>query len=234
MIVFLFLIDGLGYEYVPKEFKNHCQKIQNQIPTITAPNWISILTGLPVKKHKVINNEIVSRKKPENFVSWDSTILDDEWKNSWIFSDWKPFHKIFPEQKNFFYLKKKMFFDNIKNKLLLLGKTKPDFVLVNTEQMDWLGHTHGWESLSVKKRIKKIFHEINELFYFVLDNIDNDPVFFYTADHGGHKKDHEDHNNKKIRNVPFGYISFQTFDLSKIKKTTDIRDWLKQQPFLHS
>ena len=240
---FLFLIDGFGYDQLQNLKNNqslintrsgnsntHCRYVKpilNEIPTITSPNWVTILTGLPVKTHKIMNNAMVGRR---NFKFKPSSIFDDQKTSSLFISDWKMMFKYITCKRVKCIYDRKPFVRLMKT----WTRHKPKLTVVNTDQLDSIGHLHGWNSKQFKKKVSKIESFIFKFCKYLQMRKKVKFCIFITADHSGYRKNHENHNNSSIRKVPIITLSndincYQRVRrrLIKIRRTKQIRNLLQ-------
>ena len=229
MHVFLFLIDGLGANYITPQTTPMMSKyllknvIINSIPTITCPNWMSILSGVPPAKHGVVDNKDAYKK---NFKFPFSTIFDDA-KQSLLISDWKRFKTYINTDTTSFV------FDaatgDMKNTVSVwLQHGMPQLTVVNLQNLDTIGHKMEWGSKVFMKELRRLDSNfgrfINEL-HKASPNAPNDIAVCVTADHGGTGNDHEDPEIDEIRQVPF-LTNFAQYP--PIKKNTQVRKYIRR------
>jgi predicted AlkP superfamily pyrophosphatase or phosphodiesterase len=228
MKLYVFLIDGMGYHYLPQSLHDtfHIYPIENIEPTITAPNWISILTGKPAEEHKVTNNESIRKK---SFKLPVDTIFHDI-NGGTLVSDWKmlgkyiysSIHKSKLKTFQFIYTKAIWQFIHYQSHML---KSKVNFI--NTDKVDSVAHKYGWKSENTKRVLNSVARNIIK---FTNSISKSEPcLIIITADHGGLGKEHEHSKyTKLIRHVPFGLYSnsINVKELPKIQSTLDIRDFI--------
>jgi len=216
MLIVLLLIDGLGYNYLKPEsfWKRHSIKIQNAVPTITAPNWSTILSCLDPKDHGVFDNKshgLPSYKFPH------STIFNDK-KSCLLISDWKMMEK-FSDRCDFLY-------QNVWSNLFQtvnVNKKKYDLIVLNYSRLDTVAHLLGWGAKPYEKTMKNI-EKKTELLYEMLQQQGEKFVLMGVADHGGFQDDHEESHLKDVRDVPFLWLTNDDrLRRPRIKKTQDIR-----------
>jgi len=218
LIVFL-LIDGIGYEYLDKDsfwYKNST-RIQNSVPTITCPNWLTILSGLRPIDHGVLKNEDF---RPKDYLFPKTTIFDDV-KDSLLISDWKVFHKV-SKKPEFIY-------GNIWKAIKNLHFCAHDkLIVLNYMHADNIGHSYGWNSKQYHKTLKYIDTETEKL-YERLTKCKKPFVLLGVSDHGGDEhKDHENEHDKNTRNVPFMVASNMSIKKPEIKSNTEIRGYIQK------
>ena len=203
MIIIVLMIDALGYNYLSKDsfWYKYSQMITNDIPTITCPNWITILTGKKCTEHKILNNEDIGRN---NFIFPHTTIFSD-YPNytKYFISDWHPLRKTVQHDVTFVHTRKVW---TALHKLLKYSIAPNTLIILNTDRLDTVAHINHWGSKQYYNTLQKIdnhTHAIN----CKLAKLNKKYVLFGIADHGGHKDDHEDHTNPLIRQVPLLTIS---------------------------
>jgi predicted AlkP superfamily pyrophosphatase or phosphodiesterase len=231
MKIYVFLIDGMGYHYTPQSLHDtfHIYPIENIEPTITAPNWISILTGKPSEEHKVINNESIRKKSFKLPV--DTVFHDTE---GTLVSDWKMLGKyiqssIHKRKLKFQFIHTKAIWRFIHNQHHLM---KSQINFINTDKVDSIAHTHGWNSAKTKSVIDSVTRNILKF----TNTISEPCLIIVTADHGGLGKEHEHPKYSKfIRHVPFALYS-NTIDVKKlprINSTLQIRKFITNTILKH-
>lgn len=222
MLVVLLLIDGLGYEYLGKDsfWAQHSMRIENSLPSITAPNWLAIMTGLKPIDHGILNNEMF---RPKTFRYTKSTTLFDDFQESTFVSDWKVFSKV--------SAKPKFVYANIWKwcqKQKLCGRSD-NLLVLNYMYGDNIGHAYGWGSPQYQATIKYIDEQTSALYEKLMAC--GDPfVLVGVADHGGDEhKDHENEHDAKTRNIPLMVVSNMPIQKPlAMKRNTEIRAYLQK------
>lgn len=225
MLIVLLLIDGVGYEYLAKDsfWYRNSMCIKNSVPTITCPNWLTILSGLRPIDHGVLKNEDF---RPKDYVFPKTTIFDDV-PDSMLISDWKVFHKVSKKPK-FMHANT---WKAIKNLKIC---DRDQLIVLNYMHADNIGHKYGWNSKEYHKILRYIDQETQKL-YEKLIRCSKPFVLLGVSDHGGDEhKDHENEHDKNTRNVPLLFISNMSIKKPSIKSNTEIRGYMKKIINRHS
>jgi predicted AlkP superfamily pyrophosphatase or phosphodiesterase len=226
MHVFLFLIDGMGANYITPQttpmLSQYLRKqvIINSVPTITCPNWMSILSGVPPSKHRVIDNKDAYKK---NFNFPFSTIFHDA-KASLLISDWKRFKRYIDTDTMSFV------FDaatgDMNNTVSLwLQHGMPELTVVNLQNLDTIGHKTAWGSKGFMKELRRLDSNFGRFMEQLHKMSPNEIAVCVTADHGGIGNDHEDPEIDEIRQVPF-LTNFAPYP--PIKTNTQVRKYIRR------
>jgi len=216
MLLVLLMVDGLGYEYLTPQdtpfWWTHSHKITNQIPTITAPNWISILTGHPTSHHKITKNEMVSKV---SYIHYPGTTLADDIHPSLLISDWNIMRKF--THNSFLYTRNG--FEELSRQI---KKRSHGIIILNLDKLDTIAHNKGWGSKSYY-RVAKFIDQATHRIAHQLERKKIPFVLMGVADHGGVGKNHENHLKSKIRNVPWLWVSNVKDYSPSLTKTINIR-----------
>ena len=226
MHVFLFLIDGLGANFITptttpmmsKYLRKHV--IINSVPTITCPNWMSILSGVPPSKHGVVDNKDASKK---NFKFPYSTVFDDA-NQSLLISDWKRF-KAYIDADTMTFVFDAATCDMNHTVSLWLQHGMPQLTVVNMQNLDTIGHKTAWGSKAFMKELRRLDSNFGRFMETLLDISPYEIAVCVTADHGGFENQHEDSEIDEIRQVPF---LTNLAPYPPIKKNTQVRKYLRR------
>lgn len=234
--VVLFLVDGLGYYYYQPQAsaKGHLSWLCNQLPSLTVPNWTSILTGLTTKQHGMTRNDQI---KVPHFEFEHCTLVDDGWQNPWVLFDWKWFGRYFPslskDALTYVPRKNRVHNSSLWRKLRKeWPRRRPDLTIVNLEDLDKVSHHHGWDSRQSLRELQRIDEELG-LFYEMLKRTGEPYLIIVTSDHGGWGTEHNDldtlADRLHSRTVPLVYYSNVKIAPPRFRRTTGLRKWLRQQ-----
>jgi predicted AlkP superfamily pyrophosphatase or phosphodiesterase len=223
MLVVLLLVDGLGYHSLKHGgfWRRHSTKIRNIEPTITAPNFVSIMTGVSPHHHGVMTNEDLRAPLDVDNVlhSCDDHVL---------ISDWRQMRHllppVIPRERNFRYRRTwAQLFDEIKQR-----KTQESHALLvmNTSSLDTVAHKHGIASDAAKSVIEYIDRRTEKVFN-ALERSGRDFVLIGVADHGFHGDDHEDATSDMIRRVPLMIASNVDMERPRFRSTLGIAEFVK-------
>lgn len=240
--VVVFGTDGFSAEIVkkhPDEFPNlkklmaegsYSYEMRSVLPSASACNWMSILTGTPIEIH---GHTTWSSAKPEI----TPRIQNEEGKFPGIF-------RLIREQKpeaitGFFYNWKTMgeLFDKgtetkslqakdgelIKDVKDFISQENPDLTFIVFGEPDGAGHASGWESPEYIAACKVIDSYLGE----VAEAVKNSPrgketLFLFVADHGGINKPNGGgaHGGKTLKEMCPMYVMTG----EGIKKNHEIQD----------
>jgi hypothetical protein len=222
MLVILLLIDGLGYEYLkPDSFwSQHSVRIRNADPTITAPNWATILSGLSPQKHGVLDNKL--HALPSYRFPY-STVFDDVVApgRSLMISDWKMMRK-FSDRCDFEY-------NRVWSRVLQnidRYAQEYDFIVINYSRLDNVAHSLHWGSVAYQQTLSYIDQQTRKL-YDKLRKLGIPFTLLGTADHGGEKDDHEEGHLTQVHSVPLLYVSDSKKVPKKLGSTAEIRGLIR-------
>ena len=214
-MIVLLLMDGLGYDYLSETnspfWKSHSKPIMNSIPTVTSPNFLTILSGKTPQETGVLDNKIFAKK---HYMFPYTTIFDDVKGKSVFVSDWEMFRKVSEKPKFIFG-----------NPWKFSKYEKYDLIVLNYQRLDALGHSYGWNSPKYQTCVKYVDKQ-TQLIYEQLEQFGKPFVLWGCADHGGHGKDHEEEHEPSIRRVPLLFATNTKLKAPKIKHTYQIRDAL--------
>jgi len=221
----LVCVDGLGWNYV---VKNNCYfwqingiPIQDIYPTMTCPNWSTLLTGVLPKKHRVIDNTI---KEDKCFKLKTPTIFDwydkkyGKRRKSVVYYSWDSLVKLIPNK----HPKKIWERDTVRKFTKYFLREKPDFSLVFVKQLDETGHSYGWGSQEYDKRVRKIYKDVVNM-VLKLQKKKKKFQMILIADHGGKGFGHAQ-GGKHISTIPFVYYTNDHENTKKYKKPRNIRE----------
>lgn len=213
--------DGLGYYQLPHEFVTEDLKwvipLQNQDPTITAPNWASLLSGQPPSVHGILENgkEVASFR--------GTTFMNDAGSDTKVISDWVRFRHLTPGTT----------FLHNRTPLRALYESQAAVTLINVDRLDSRAHKFGWQSIQAQRTRVNIAKEL-EVF---MDHQGTEPYVLYVlADHGGFGTEHDgfkkgSEEESQVRTVPFLCYSNQEVspEEPQIDSTLQVREWFRSQ-----
>ncbi len=179
----LFLIDGLSacaLSDAPFLAAHYLATMTNVTPVVTAPNWMTLLTGLTPKGHGVFDNKPVRDYRVP-------TILDDV-ERPLVVSDWRLFRSYF-KHVPFVYTKSPF-------RWLETHDISPfDLVVINVQTLDHVGHRDGWESAAYRRALRVMDAQVSRC-------VGPMKPWLLTSDHGGRGRQHDAIHDACIRSVP--------------------------------
>lgn len=222
----LLLIDGLGYTFLQPDrapfWEKHSTEICNVEPTITVPNWASILSGLSPKKHGITENKQVSYLRGKRYGPKGKPLktLCDDFKTVFI-SDWNPMRAF---TSGPFYFTKHVFEDFPH---LFHQHPEAELFILNADKIDSLAHVKGWGSPAYHRVMKLIDEKTYQLYQLLLQQ--KGPFLLLgMADHGGFRKNHEAVHHESVRQVPFLFVHNMSLKRPRIQTTRGLRPWLRR------
>ncbi len=217
-------IDGLSCCWLSPSLTPFLSKhllgcMKNVQPVVTAPNWITLLSGLSPSQHKIFNNRPVKY----SLHSQGITTLFDDFEQSTIVSDWKLFKSYFRGSNAQFLYVPINFWECVD----ALQLKQNELTLLNYQELDHVGHECGWGSKQYVQALVKLDQQIS---HFCSLHI-KQPIVI-VADHGGKPglKNHDCHVEKCCRWVPLIGIGISEKHLKYVpipRSTMQFRKWLK-------
>lgn len=210
MRTYIILVDGLGFHQLTPEWTDDarwCIPLRNQLPSITAPNWASILSGVSTATHGVLDNDQVRR-----FGERDTFL--HSFNNVHVVSDWAPFRHLVPGLP--------FTHDRTPIRNLHRHHRNSDVLVVNLDRLDNRCHKFGWNSPQADTTRRNLGRELRRF----REGLKGDYVMYVVADHGGFRKNHESHTNPAVRTVPFlCYGGSRTRPRPRFRTTLGIAKW---------
>lgn len=170
------------------------------MPSVTLPNWTSMLTGSGPEQHGVVNNnwEIDKyvlppvEKDAQGYYPSVFTLLKQQVPNlktafyyNWI-NLFYPYNKIYFDDVN--YLKDDAYIENYDRafNFIVENKANPTLVFLYSGHTDNAGHTHKWMSKGYIQSIEEADVQIG-LFIEKMkrEKLYEDTYFMFLSDHGG-------------------------------------------------
>lgn len=174
---------------------------RNQLPTVSAPNWNTIITGQPPELSGVISNEWTPNQKPNytnGFIQsgTNTTIPEPIWSfikmqnsslKTGVAISWKWINYLINNDVDYAFNGNENDTKVMDVVLDLLQTENINFLFVHLDQVDHAGHTYGWGSKEYYQAVNNIDHFLSH----VLKLIQKNDVLVVTADHGGWRKHHD-------------------------------------------
>jgi predicted AlkP superfamily pyrophosphatase or phosphodiesterase len=189
----------------------HCQA---QMPTVSSPNWASVITGAPPKAHSVWDNDWKVRfikdsvfchgKKGHVFPTIFRILREQKPKAKIMcFSNWWGFVRLVEPRVC-----------TVKQRTWTMGLTatravtsikvrKPDFLFMHLDEVDGAGHKYGHGSPQYYKAVGDADKIVDQIMRAVKQaGIENSTVIMIIADHGGIGHGHGGSTPQEV-NVPY-------------------------------
>ena len=233
--VILVIIDGAGYSACRKECgyleglvelgKASCWKMQTALPSISAPLYETIHTGLSPIEHGIACNEAL---RPTKFPNVFSATVEAGLKtaavgHSYFFTLYSGYaydklrHVEFNDdnssvQRGRFYSMEAYSKMNIcapaeidlcAQTLLLIDDHQPDYLMLHTSSVDSIGHAYGGTSREYHRQIYQVDVALSRTIPLWLEM---GYEVMVTADHGINEEAHHGGTEDIVRDVPFYYI----------------------------
>ena len=231
LLVVVLLVDGLGMASLPRgSFWRKCsRKIKNVRPTITAPNFVTILTGATPKQHGVVDNHLAAPPAVDCVMhAFDDHVL---------ISDWRQMRHLLPPtvppEKNFRYRRTwSQLIAEIKLRRRADGGAA--LLVMNTSTLDTAAHKHGIDSDEARSVIAYIDRRTEKV-AALLARSGRQFVLIGVADHGFAGDDHElshddddDDGDDAIESVPLLFVTNRD-DIArpKFRSTLRIADFIR-------
>ena len=171
------------------------------LPTVSSPNWASMIMGAGPEQHGVTSNDWQPNKYEIPPLAIGSGgifptifgILREQKPEAVIacIHDWEGFGRLVEP-------KAPDLLENVKgspeaaNRAMEVIRTKkPTFLFVHFDDVDHAGHNFGWKSAEYFQEVEKVDHLIGELLNVLrTTGLRESTLVFMTADHGGKGKGH--------------------------------------------
>ena len=235
--IILLGIDGLGKSFSHKKSKasnlieffktGSLINVLANVPTDSAENWGSILTGVVPNRHKLkleelnkpYTNELYpslfkiiltkdKKYKVASFVSWEP-ILTGMIERSLIMDKYAPKLNENFISKLWMYISHHLLKNSIYDSFLvqrvldyIQNNNDPNFLFIHLVDLDEMGHIYGFDSKEYYKKLEETDHYINIIIKTMCEYFEN-PLILITTDHGGLGTKHGE-NSDDERNVFIG------------------------------
>lgn len=225
-------IDGLGAAYLPKietpvldgliAGGPHSLTMQNALPTMSAPNWMSMIAGAGPDQHGVLSNEWEPGDSQPTPTIFAALREQRPAAKIGVFHDWDGFgalvepgvadHIEHPGDEN----------ETVAAATGWLKANSPELLFVHLDLVDHAGHFHGWGGPDYVAAVKSADSLVGQ----ILQAIDETSMRPYTAvivsaDHGGDGFTHGDDTSLE-RPIPFVVRTPQGVALTIAR---DVRIW---------
>lgn len=166
-------------------------KARGVMPTVSSPNWSSILSGAGPEQHGVTSNEW-QRDKHEI----DPVCTGSEPIFPTIFGvlhaakptlrlaaihDWDGFGRLFERSAVNHIARVEHSAETVKAAIAYWNQEKPHFLFVHLDDVDHAGHSKGWEGEHYLAEVERVDGLIGQL----VSAVGNTTLILVTADHGG-------------------------------------------------
>lgn len=210
-------------------------KAEAVIPTVSSPNWASMINGAPPRKHKVFGNDWEREKiaKRSFCGQQEGTIfptifkvLRDTKSDAKIecVHDWDGFARLANTEAMDTCIDADGEYETCTEVCKLIKNDKPDFLFVHFDHVDHAGHAFGHLTEPYFASIRKADSLVGVVIQTLKDaGIYEDTYIIITADHGGIRKGHGGLTRAEIE-IPWiisGPKTRQGFKITKRVKQYD-------------
>ncbi|MAQ47254.1 MAG: hypothetical protein CMD27_00040 [Flavobacteriales bacterium] len=179
--------------------------------TYSGPNWSSILTGVHMDKHNVLNNDFDNDNYSEypSFFHYISSA--DSSKKTASIVNWIPINTYlmsdYADYAPLNYINDSEVLEHTKNLLLNDNPINTDVIFIHFDELDATGHAHGFSG-DVQEYVDKanqLDSYTSELYEIIQNKRLNgeDWLLMVVSDHGGEGTSHGDANNPNINRTIF-------------------------------
>lgn len=175
------------------------------MPSVTLPNWTSILTGSGPEQHGVVDNSWQIDKIKLPAIETDSEgyypslfkVIKDRIPNAKTAFYYNWINLFYPHNKHYFdeasYLEKDEYVPNYEKayKFIVENRKSPTVVFLYSVHTDHAGHGYGWMSDEYIRSIEEADIEIGKFLQKLKEeNLYDSTHFLFLSDHGGINKGH--------------------------------------------
>ena len=171
------------------------------LPTVSSPNWASILTGSGPEQHGVSTNEWKNNSIAIQPVVTDSdgyypsifSLLKEQKSKSEVafFYDWKGLGDFINLNKIDKKVLSKSTLKSVNATLDYLSNSDPNFLFLWLGEVDRTGHKYGWETEKYLEAISEMDSYVGQIVNLYKNKgIIDETYFIITSDHGGTGKGH--------------------------------------------
>jgi len=161
----------------------------NQIPTISKPNWLSMLSGVSTKRHRVKTNDNIPKSYGCKTIFYH---IKKQYPNSntAIIYEWDGIYDII-KGENINYVKSCNSISQIENNVNKCITHRPDFLFIHYKGVDKMGHSYGYDTPRYIKMITRIDKSIGKILNKLkTTKLIDDYLIIISTDHGGINKSH--------------------------------------------
>lgn len=173
------------------EMGSYCLDTRTVYPSVTLPCHMSLFHSVSTDRHGILTNTFVPMARP---VSGLCEQLAAEEKTCAFFYDWEELRDLTrPGSLAYSYYVSGNRMTHARadrmvteNALEFLEKEQPDFAFVYLGLTDHVGHSSGWMEPEYLEACRQSLDETQQL----VERFREDYTIFFTADHGGHGRNH--------------------------------------------
>ena len=199
-------VDGLGAEGVRRVNPPNLKRLMEQgawtlkaravIPTVSSPNWASMMMGAGPAQHGVTSNDWQPNKFEIEPVCKGSGgifptiygLLREQRRDAVIgvFHDWNDYGRLFERQAVDVIVDAKDHLDAAAQAIAFFKQKRPTFTFIHFDHVDHAGHDIGWRSREYDDALLEADRLVGEVIKGLRDaEMFDETVLIFTADHGG-------------------------------------------------
>lgn len=205
-------IDGLRADAVEQAKAPNMHKLMAQgastlkakavLPTVSSPNWASIIMGVLPETHKILSNEWEPSQVPSIPTIFDALHQKNKHAAIDVIYEWVGFGKLFDHKSVSFTASSLLCQvkpDPGKTAAQMMTETaveaikkdKPALTFIHLDLMDHAGHSHGYATPEYVAAVSEADQLLGEILQAVSEaGIADKTVVLVLADHGGKDKAH--------------------------------------------
>lgn len=231
-------VDGLGSEWVRQNDLPNIKSLMEQgswtlrargiVPTVSSPNWASMIMGAGPAQHGIVTNKWEVEKHEIDPICQGSAktfptifgILREHKPSSKIviIHDWQGFARMVEPNAATFSQHVKGSPAAMDAAIAHWKKEKPELLFVHLDDVDHAGHDHGWGGKEYQAALHMVDGLIGKMITAIGSNM-AESVVFVSADHGGTGKEHGNNNMKEIE-IPWILAGHG------VKKNTELKSFV--------
>jgi hypothetical protein len=189
-------IDGLGAAYIPAiDTPNldaivaagpHSMRMQNALPTMSAPNWMSMIAGAGPDQHGVTSNEWAPGDSQPTPTMFAVVRAHRPAATIGVFHDWDGFSALVEPGVPDIIDSPGDEQETMDAAIAWYTANQPDLLFVHLDLVDHAGHFHGWGGPDYVAAGEKADALVGQLLAAVdAAGLADETVFLVSADHGG-------------------------------------------------
>lgn len=172
------------------------------IPTVSSPNWASILMGTKPEEHEISSNSwkrkdieektYCNGKKGETYPTIFK-VIREQYPNADLacFHDWDDFGRLVEQGVPTILADTKGEDKTLQEAKRYILQNKPLFTFIHLDHVDHAGHDYSWESTEYIKAVEKADKMIGEVIETLKQaQIIDNAILIIVSDHGGKGKGH--------------------------------------------
>lgn len=186
---------------------------RSETPTVSSPNWGSILMGSSPQEHSILSNSwqrhhitdsiFCAQKKGETMPTIFK-VLRQEFPEADLacFHDWDDFGRLVEQGVPSMIAATKGEDRTLAEAMRYVRYNKPLFTFIHLDHVDHAGHEHGWETSAYLEAVQKADRMVGEFCAMLqAEGMAGEAVLLIVSDHGGKGKKHGGQSEEEL-NIP--------------------------------